>query len=339
MAAPATDLLVELKTLRKGRGVQAPKIGDQVGPALRGLCGITPEDGAESVRQKLTERLDALAGTLPADLALAARATLGLDPQAQQPFLRERVQGLADRLARDERTARRRADDALVRLAEVAAGVPSGAARPPDRSEDGWYVEEFSAVLRLDRPAPEALERRRIVAEQDGIDQIVALMTLPRDPIDRSTSHDLLMEVVYGVTLVGEEHDSDSRFRFTLQLPTTLRAGQRHEYGLLFRIPENQLMRPHYVFTSPRRCDLFDLRIRFDRSRLPPEVWRLSEVFHRAVDDAQPGKEMLVPDAAGELHLQFRDLRRGFGYGAQWTKPTTYELQHRAAAVLPLRRW
>jgi hypothetical protein len=337
-AAPATDLLTELKALRKGRGVHAPKIGDQVGPALRRLCGVTAEDGAELIRRKVTDRLDALVAKLPEDLALAVRVTMGLRADAQQPFLRERVQWLAERLARDERTARRRADDGLARLAEVAVSASGGVPRLAERADDDWYVEEFWAVFRLDRPAPEALERRRIVAERDGIEQVVAMISLPRDRTDRSASHELLMEVVYGATLIGEEHDTDSQFRFTLQLPAPLRAGERHEYAVHFRVPENQPMRPHYVFTSPRRCDLFELRIRFDRKYLPPQIWRVDGVFHRAVDDAQPSKQMLVPDRAGELHLLFRDLRPGFGYGAQWTKPTSHELQHPAPALAPVWR-
>jgi len=136
------------------------------------------------------------------------------------------------------------------------------------------------------------------------------------------------MEVVYGVTLVGEEHDSDSRFRFKLQLPTPLLAGQRHEYALLFWLPEGQPMRSHYLFTSPRRCDLFDLRIHFDRRSLPDQVWQVSAAFHREVDDARPSEKLLIPDRAGELHLQFHDLRPGFGYGAQWSHRTADDLQN-----------
>jgi hypothetical protein len=339
MAASATELLDELKALRKGRGVHTGKISEHVGPGLREICGITTADGEEAVRRKLTNRLGALIRTLPDDLALAVQAALGLHAEAQHPFLGDRVQWLADQLKRDRRTARRRLDDGLVRLAQAAAGPATPAPQQANQNDDGWYVADFHALLRLDKPAPEAIERRAIVAERDGIDSIDALITLPRDPTDRSGGHDLLMEVLYGATLVRKEHNADSQFRFVLQLPRTLRVGERHEYAALFRVPDNQLMRSHYVHYSPRRCDLFDLRIRFHPDRRPEDIWRVNETFHRALD-GPPAGDRLTLDQVGELHLEFRGLRPGFGYGARWTEPPTRELQHGTgiSGAAP-RRW
>jgi hypothetical protein len=184
--------------------------------------------------------------------------------------------------------------------------------------DTGWYVQDFHAVLLLDRSTPEAIERRSIVAEQDGLDFIDVLITLPREPTGRASSHDLLMEVLYGAALIGKERDTGDRFRFRLGLPAPLHVGESHEYGLLFRIPPGQPMRTHYVFTPMRRCDLFDLRVRFNANNRPAAVWRVNDAFHRAVDDIHPTGEVVLLDAAGEIHLQFRGLRTGFGYGAQW---------------------
>lgn len=328
--APSIDLLEELKTLRKGRGVYTPRIEAQVGPGLRAACGVTIGDEKATIRQKVIERLSEFASTLPGDLGLAATAALAVHPQARQAFLNQRIQWLAERLGRDERTARRRMDDGIAQLAEVMGRHATGSARPQAGPNEGWYVAEFSAALMLDRPAPVAIERRRIVAESDGIDQISFAISLPRDPTDRSVSRDLLGEVIYGGTLVAKEHASDSQFRFVLKLPLPLRVGDQHEYAMIFQVPPNQPMRTHYVHISPRRCDLFDLRIRFDAERLPEQLWRVSGLFHRALDDGQPSGEMLIPDDAGELHLQFHDLMPGFGYGVQWKNPATYELQHDA---------
>ncbi|HSV67221.1 MAG TPA: hypothetical protein VLJ59_15090 [Mycobacteriales bacterium] len=332
MGAPSTDLLIELKVLRKGRGLYAPKIDAQVGPALRTLCGIDGDDDAAVMRQKLVDRLSEFAQTLPPDLELAVTAALALHPDAHQLFLNERIRWLADRLGRDDRTARRRVDEGLDRLAEAAA---AGRGRvSPERPagggsmQEGWYVDECHALLRLDRPSPEAIERRVIVADRDGIDEIVAAITLPRHPAGRRGSHDLIVEVLYGATLVRKEHDTPSRFRFVLSLPTTLRAGERHEYMLVLRVPPDQPMRSHYVFTSPRRCDLFDLRIRFDPDRMPEDIWKVNGAFHRDIDDEEPVGDRLHPDSACEVHVQFRDLSPGFGYGAQWKNPGSYELQH-----------
>jgi hypothetical protein len=329
MAGSADLFLEELKTLRKGRGVLALKIGGQVGPALRAFCGIARAEASESVRAKVTDRLADLARTLPDDLELAVRAGLALHPQAQQLFLSHRIQWLAEQLDRDERTARRRMDEGLHRLAEAAARHITAAHMP----DEGWYVEEFYAVLRLDLPCAEAIERRRIIAERDGIDHIDAMITLPREDADSTTSHDLHVEVVYGATLIRTEHISRSRFRFVLELPTVLRAGDRHEYALLFRVPPRQLMRTHYVLVSPRRCDLFDLRVRFDRARPPVAVWRAAGVFYVGLDDMQSGGEMLTTDKAGEVHQQFRNLKPGFSYGILWKNPPP--TRHSAGAPDP----
>jgi hypothetical protein len=327
-----TALLHELKTLRKGRGVNTAHLPDQIGPLLRELAAVDNHDPTGIIRQKVTGTLDRLAESLPSDLALAARAALSLHPEAQQPFLAERVQWLADQLERDVRTARRRVDLGLTALAERAlmptpaeGTVPAPRApltREPD--DDLWHIQEFRAVLRLDQPTPEAIEQRVVVANEDGLDRLDALITIPRDRDVRTGSHDLLMEVLYGATIVSRERVTGSRFRYGLRLPRPLHAGEAHEYALLFRLPPNQPMRTHYVYTTHRRCDAFDLRIRFDPEDLPDQIWRVNQGYLGDLDDDTAPREVVEVDRTGELHLVFHRLRLGFGYGAQWTAPPAW---------------
>jgi hypothetical protein len=324
------ELLHELKTLRKGRGMNAPRITDQLGPALRTLAAVDPADAPGAVRQKVAGALAGLADSLPGDLALAARAALGLHPEAQQPFLADRVQWLAEKLQRDVRTARRRVDLGLAAMAEQATvsayGIPSpraplGSIRTtPEPGEEPWYVREFRAVLRLDQPSPEAIEQRVVVANRDGLDHLDALITIPRDRATGTGSHDLLVEVLYGVTIVSRERVTGSRFKFGLKLPHPLDEGEPHEYGLLFRLPADQPMRTHYVYRTHRRCDAFDLRIRFDPERIPTEVWRVYEWYSGDLEDDTAPRDPVDVDSTGELHLVFHRLRQGLGYGAQWTE-------------------
>jgi hypothetical protein len=321
MAPTATQLLAELKTLRKGRGVYALKIRGQVGPALRALCGVTGADEPETVRAKVTDRLGGLAETLPADLQVAVRAGLALHPHAQQLFLSQRIQWLAEHLDRDERTARRRLDEGLHRLAEAAAGRGPRAGESLDGAGDEWRVAEFHAVLRLDLPSPEVVERRRIVAERDGLDHIEASVTLPPATEVGAVPGPLLVEMLYGGTIVRQEKIAESRFSFRVELPGALRAGEEHEYAMVFRLPPDQPMRTHYLLVSPRRCDLFDVRVRFDRARLPRAVWRVSAVFYVGLGDVQPAGEELEPDRAGEVHQRFRNPKPGFSYGVLWADP------------------
>src|SRR5215813_4658979 len=177
-------LTAESKTLRKGRGVSVAQIGDRVGPALRALLGVAEGTNAVELRQKLTDRLEKLANELPDDLRVAALVALGLHREAQRPFYQERIHWLADHLQRDERTARRRADEALDRLAEIA--VAPGVAPSADAAagSDEWYVSELRCVLVLDRDLPEAFEYRRITANRDHLTEIDLSLTLPPDPAE-----------------------------------------------------------------------------------------------------------------------------------------------------------
>src|SRR5215218_5329453 len=145
-------LLEELKILRKGRGVNAARIG--LGPRLRELAAVGEADTPGTTRRKVIDTLNRLAEPLPADLALAARAALALLPSAQHPFLAERVQWLADQLRRDVRTARRRVDLGLAAMAEQASTAPApvAAVRSAAADDERWYVREFRALLRLDQP-------------------------------------------------------------------------------------------------------------------------------------------------------------------------------------------
>ncbi|MCC8245497.1 hypothetical protein [Saccharothrix luteola] len=121
MAVSPSLLLDELKALCRGRGVEAPGLDAHLGPALREVCGVEDEDGAEVVREKLSVWARDLAGGLPEDLQLAVVVPLGLHPDARYPFLARRVEWLADRENRDPRTIRRRVGHGLTRLVEAAS--------------------------------------------------------------------------------------------------------------------------------------------------------------------------------------------------------------------------
>jgi hypothetical protein len=330
----SAGLFVELKALCKGRGVSSAGLTERLGPGLRAVCGIAEEDSGETIRWKVTDRLDQLAGELPGDLALAARAALGMSPGAFHPFLGDRVQWLADQLGRDRRTARRRVDDGLLQLTYAAAGLTTLPVPPVPGDDDGWHVQEFHAVLRLDLPTPEAIERRVIVAGRDGIDHITARVTALRDPAGQTSSPGLTMDVLYGATVTSEEHDDAGRMRFVLTLPRPLRSGERHEYAVRFRLRRRQLLRTHYVFISPRRCDVFDLRIHFDPDQPPERIWRLDGLLNDTLAGGEPpGGEAFPSSATSPLRLRFRNLTPGLRYGLWWINAPAHSPQHSSPAT------
>jgi hypothetical protein len=313
MTDPQDRLLDELKRLRRGRGIQAPAIGDQVGPLLRELCGIQDEDGHEVIREKLTRALTELIGDFPEDLKRAVRTALGMMPGVQHQFLNDRVAWLAGLEERDSRTISRKIDAGLLRLSEAALKPQSV---PPPLPGEEWHVRRFDALLRLDGPTPVSHEVRTIVAGRDGIDQISWSISVPK--ASENATGGLDVEVLRGVVLLARRQVSARRLVLDLKLPAPLNAGQTHEFALEVRIPRGQAMRPTYVYWPERRCERFNLVVRFPTSAVPQAVWQVSGAFHRDVDDIEPGPDPLAVDNIGEARAAFDELQTDRGYGIQW---------------------
>jgi hypothetical protein len=119
------ELVAELKTLRKGRGLQASRLPERVGPCLRAACAVSESDGMLAIRAKVSDRLSELSSQLPEELRLAALAAFAITPEARQPLYQDRVRWTALRVDRDPRTVRRRVDEAIDSLAELASASPA----------------------------------------------------------------------------------------------------------------------------------------------------------------------------------------------------------------------
>jgi hypothetical protein len=319
MEAGLATLIKELKTLRKGRGLFVRQIGERVGPALRDVCNVLDTDGPAEVRRKTSERLESLAGGLPEDLNIAILAAFALHTDARLPFYQERVRWTAQQLNRDDRTARRRIDEAIERLAELALSSAEEA-EAAQVSVTGWHTDELRISLVLDQSTPEAFEFRRVVADRDRISELDLAMTLTAPPERgaQASVEELSLDVFFGGRLIQKRLESTDRFGFVLELPTPLNREARHDFALRYRVLNGQ-MQPHYVCVPKHRCDVFDLHVRFDPDNLPASVWRLPDAFQRDVDDPTPSGEILTPDAAGEVHITFRRLTPGLAYGLRWT--------------------
>ena len=304
------QLIEELKAARRGPGLHHPAIETRIGPALRTACGVEPGDLASTVRAKVIDRLRRATDALPTEVAMTALAALGISPQVHDlPRLQDRVGWLAEHLKRDVRTARRRVDEACARLADVlsATARPGAGGRRP-----GWHVQAFEWVVLLDGERPLTVERRRIVADRDGLDRIELGWSLPADP-----GRALDVRVLFGGVLAERQRQTSTRVNQVLELPTTLRIGERHEYSVL--MPLDVSLKNHFAYTPFTPCDSFDLRVRFDLKNMPERIWRVSEAFHRELDERLVDGEPLTADRSGEVQLHFDDLLAGYGYGVQWS--------------------
>jgi hypothetical protein len=316
--APTDLIAAEIRSLRKGRGIMARDLRQRVGRYLRELAG-DPQGDVSDLRRSLASELISCAAKLPDDLNQAIMASLGLlDEHRQLENFGDRVTWLAEKVARNERTVLRRIDEAERLLAEeISTELRSRRGRVLSAA-NGWYLDEFRTVFRLDTPTPEAHERRRIVAIKGGLSEVMAWTDVPRD--QDQPRMELQAEVLVGGRLVRRPDRADPaghRHAFYIELPAPLAAGDTHEYELILRVPPGEPIRSHYIFTPEAQCNAFDLTVRFDLARLPAWIRVVSGETVRMFDPAHPGDPVEL-NGAGEAHVQFANPVMYLGYGLQW---------------------
>ncbi|KDN16199.1 hypothetical protein DV20_42320 [Amycolatopsis rifamycinica] len=233
-----------------------------------------------TIRAKVTDRLSELAAHLPEDLREVALAAFAITPEARHPLYQDRVKWAALRADRDPRTVRRRVDEAIELLAELAL---------PAAASGSWHVTSLTLALVLDEPC--VFEQHRVVADQDGF-----------------RSFDLAVGAAEGMVLYG-----GTLAKGTVELPAPLSRGESWEFAAVFPVEPPS----HLVYVPRHRCEAFNLRLRFGKEG-PPEVLALDGAFERDVSDPRYRGRTLQVDAAGEVHLQFRHLTPGLVYGARW---------------------
>jgi hypothetical protein len=311
-------LAEELRSLRKGRGMRHVTVLTRLGPETKRLFQINESDGAVAARAKATATVNHLLRDETREVRLAVLAALALHPETTHRDLSGRRLWLARQLHCQERTARRRVDEAFELLVQAAAESDLEAVPDPPALHD-WHIRRMDAVLRLDVPSPELIDRRTITFVKSGIGEIVAQLSLPRPSRDASQPHDVHAEIQYGGQIRARERPADQYFRWIVELPRRFCAGETHDYGIVYRLPPGQSMAPHYVLQPLAPCEAFDVTVRFDPNRLPRLVWRLNGVVPRVIDEDRPVGETVQPDRFGEVHLTFRNLLQGFAYGVKWT--------------------
>jgi hypothetical protein len=324
-------IAAEIQALRKGRGLRGDVAG-RIGPLLlelaagtmpvAGAAGSAAGGDAAGARGKLAATLGKLAEALPGDLRLAILAALALHAATRDMRTYEqRKEWLARQVDRGARTAERRIDEAQDLLAqEVAAQLARrrGGRLAVDEA-DKWYIERFSAVLMLDGEAPEAIEHRVIRSAVDGLAELAVALDVPVDA--RQPRLPLKLEMISGGELDLVQELARTRTQYVIRLPRPLRAGEAHVYAMKVQVLPGGPMRDYYVFRPERRCDLFDLRVRFDRRRVPAWVRRVEgEDVHiyNTYGGAPADDELVTVDYTGEARASFSGLRQHFGSGLQW---------------------
>lgn len=299
------DLVTDLKSLRRGRAIFTSQIGDRVGATLRAFAGVTDDDGPAEIRTKVARHLRSLAEALPDDLRVASLTAFAIEPGARHPLFKDRVALTAERIRRDPRTARRRIDEAIEQLAQIATAKARFGGEIAPAQAGGWWISDLRVSMALDRSQPELVEQCQLVAEQDDIREIEVLSSRLGTFADLAADQ-LTSDVFYGGTL-RPSGEQPSGHRATLSLPRPLAAGEAHEYVVRSTVRSDGLLPKESRFRTDRRCDRFDLRVRFDVTNPPHRIW--------PIDDQA---RQLHPDEAGDVRVVFSCLTSDHDYGIRW---------------------
>lgn len=310
----ANDLLRELKSLRKGFGLEDPSALERVGPVLRSLAGVTAADGPAEQRRKVRRFLLKLSDTLPENLARASRRALALE-NAEAMRFESRLRQMADELGRDPRTVRNNVDDALRILAEEAVVAPAEVFTDFDAP---WRLDRLNALVRVDVAGIEVLEQRHIVSRREGLEQIIQSYSVPSSSfeglpvgVDRPRA-----DVLSGGMREDCERWSATRTGIRIRLPRPLRNGQGH-----YVTTRATLKGPvrFYVCTPRHPCTRFELTVRFEPGAIPCALWLIENEFPLEVEDLSLHRDQAALDEAGEATVSFTGLETGRSYGFTWS--------------------
>jgi hypothetical protein len=305
----------DLKLLRRGVGVQDPRISTKIGLSLRQACGVLPEDPAGVVSGKVLARLEELVDRLPGTQRGLARAVFGFDGSDGENYT-ARLRAYGDMWSRDVRTVQRWANEVVERVAELLTVAEPAPAR---REEPPWYTVSLRVLLVLDQPEVEVFETRRIRSRRPGLAEIEHSMTVaPVDGVHPVALPALGIDVVNGGDVGSITRIARNRVTFRLRPPQVLDTHDEHEFTLRVRLPR---ISPFYVCTPLYPCAHFDLRVRFGRHRTPARVWRIEGELSMEACDPTPVRPLLEVNSANEVHATFDDLEPAKSYGIGWLPP------------------
>jgi hypothetical protein len=310
-------LVRDLKALRTGLGVEDPHLMARAGSVVRHVSGVAADDSSEIVREKIKMWLEEMISQLPDAAARIGRVAFGFDGPGDQPYLtRLRTLGLA--LHREVRTMQRRADQAVVRIAELACAQSPVTAPSASHAGEPWRAALVQVDLILDQPEIEVLENRRIISHIKGLTEITHSLTIPPagHPPKRVDLDALGITVLRGGDIrVPPRMVSSNRIEFVLHPPDPLDPGEDHEFFFRLRVPA---MLPFYVCTPRFACDEFHLRVRFGRERVPERIWLIDGELSMEAADPLPERASVWADKSGEVKVRFVDLRPAASYGIGW---------------------
>ena len=260
------EIAAEIQALRKNRAFSGDVSG-KMGPVLLELAG----GDARKANEKLGRELRALAGRLTEEMRTAILAALALHEDTRgMTTYSQRKRWLADTKLDRGRPDRRAPD-----RGGAAAARPGdrGRARAPPRPVRTPPTTAGTSTTSAPCSCSTATPPRRSSSGASSppgtsLTEIAIVLDTPRESGQRRLG--LKADVTSGGTLLRAEELSRNRTRYIIGLPRPLQPDEAHEYEMHIRVAPDEPMRDYYVFRPERRCDGFDLRVRFDRRHPPP---------------------------------------------------------------------
>ncbi|MFI9380782.1 hypothetical protein [Kutzneria sp. NPDC052558] len=329
-----TELATDLKGLSSGKGVEDPNIMARIRPGLRRVCGITAETGPARARELLIGRVRELSRVLRHDQRLLVAAAFALGEEVRDlPCKKDRIAHILPRINRVERTTARWLDEACERMAQEALDHPAPPAMAPSTP---WHTKNVEVSMGLDLPIPEIHERRTIVADQDGLDEVELSLTwaLVNGRFDEADLDGLEVDVLHGGTLACRTLVTAKRVAFMLRLPYPLGLNKEHTYAFRIRLAPRHPIEPFYVCTPRYPCESFRLHVRFGDKGVPNSIWKIDRMLPSEIGDSIARREAVSVDPCGEAHAEFLDLTPNLSYGLRWSHVVTAA----GAAGAPARR-
>lgn len=324
MTGDVDNIVVELKRLSRRQGLQAPDLADRIGPGLATVLELDLDRPSAEIRLAAQAVIVEAGRVLEPDIRMAVLVMLGADGWATGSLLQDRIGAVAQHVDRNARTVRRRIDTAFTELAKALIARHAVPAAADAHAPRGWYVETMHALLRLGSPRSTLTEDREIVSQTDGLSKLTIGLSAPQlsdGPIDI----DLTAE--HGCEVTGARRISPSYWTFVLELPRTLRTGERHRYVVTFSGPPLHALQPYYALTPLRRVRRFTTEVDFGSPENVDLVWRVDAAAPSVLRDGEPTEHLCDIDPAGVVRESFSEITQGLSYGVAWRLPVDSSTQ------------
>lgn len=271
--ADEREVAAELARLHRGRGLRSPHLSEEVGPALRELLGL---EAAEITPTTVLEALRGATSLLSDEARDAFRHALAIGND--KPFLKDRLADVAAQRHYNERTVRRRVEEAntVVARALIARAARASSAAP-------LMVIEHHLVTDFRTPQPWVISHKRVFVEAKD-----RVRSTERFGIPPTGDAPVVPQVqVTGADLVELRQVGQSVYEAEVDFPPGL-SGREHDYSVGVVIPSRDALLPYSVLVPMQPLRLGTVTLHFGDPPLAASTWRYDGALPVTLSDPPP---------------------------------------------------